>query len=175
LNHMRRELTPSLPDTPIPGLSCQPEVTYCNVAMMRTGGRRPCQGPITTMMTSPHHTPSSWSTSTTPQSHMQSLSKTRLDLSTSPPTAVPSSPQFTAQQQQQQQLASPTSQSPITTPSPVITPSIMTMSALTLPPSLLMVVTLINNQGCVMTMGMCYVPSTAHLQLSSKGVVHATW
>jgi hypothetical protein len=173
LNHMRRELTPSPLDTLIPGPSRQPEVTYRDAAMMRTGGHRPCLGPTTTTTTSPRCTPSSWSTSTTPQSHSQSLSDTRLDLSTSPPTAVPSSPQ--SSMQQQQQPTSPTLPSPITTPSPVVTPSITTTSALTLLPSLLMVVTLINNQGRVMTMGTCYVPSTARLQLSSEGVVHATW
>jgi hypothetical protein len=173
LNHMRRELTPSPPDTPIPGPSRRPEVTYRDTAMMRTGGHRPHQGPITTTTTSPHPTPSSWSTSTIPQSHTQSLSEIRLDLSTSPPTAVPSSPQ--PMQQQQQQPTSLNLPLPITTPSPIITLSITTMSALTLLPSLLMVIMLINNQGCVMTMGTCYVPSTAHLQLSSKGVVHATW
>jgi hypothetical protein len=37
-----------------------------------------------------------------------------------------------------------------------------------------MVVTLINNQGRVVTMGTCYVPSTACLQLLPKGVVYAT-
>jgi hypothetical protein len=154
LNCMRQELTPSLPDTPIPGPSCQPEVTYRNVAMMRTGGHRPCQEPTTTTMTSPRHTPLSWSTLTTPESHTQSLSKMRLDLSMSPPTAIPSSPQSTAQQQQQQQQpASLNLPSPIMTLSPVIMPSITTMSTLTLPPSLLMVVTLINNQGHVVTMG----------------------
>jgi hypothetical protein len=92
LNHMRQELTPSPPDTPIPGPSHQPEVTYRDVAMIRTGGHHPRQGPTTTTMTSPHHTPSSWSTSTTPQSHTQNLSETRLDLSTSPPMTVPTSP-----------------------------------------------------------------------------------
>jgi hypothetical protein len=174
LNHMRWELTPLPLDTPIPGPSRRPEVTYRDTAMMRTGGHHPRPGPTTTTMTLPRRTPSSWSTSTTPQSHSQSLSNTRLDLSTSLPTAVPSSPQSNTQQQQQQ----PTSlslPSPITTPSPVVTPSIMTTSALTLPPSLLMVVTLINNQGRVVTMGTCYVPSTACLQLSSEGVVHTTW
>jgi hypothetical protein len=176
LNRMRRELTPSPPDTPIPGPSRQPEVTYRNVAMMQTGGHRPRPGPTTTTTTSPQRTPSSWSTSMTPRSHSQSLSDTRLDLSMSPPTVALTSPQSTTQQQQQQQPpTSPNLPSPITTLSPVITLSITMMSALTLPPSLLMVVTLINNQGRVMTMGMCYVPSTAHLQLSSEGVVHATW
>jgi hypothetical protein len=150
LNRMRWELTPSPPDTPIPGPSHQPEATYRDVAMIRTGGHHPRPGPTTTTTTSPHHTPSSWSTSTTPQSHSQNLSDTRLDLSTSPPTAVPTSPQPT---QQQPPLTSPTLPSPITTPSPVVTPSITTTSALTLPPSLLMVVTLINNQGHVATMG----------------------
>jgi hypothetical protein len=173
LNRMRRELTPLPPDTLIPGPSRRPKVTYCDTAMMRTGGHRPRPGPTTMTTTSPRHTPSSWSTSTTPQSHSQSLSNTRLDLSMSPPTAVPSSPQ--SNPQQQQQPASPSLPSPITTPSPVITPLITTTSALTLPPSLLMVVTLINNQGRVVTMGTCYVPSTARLQLSSEGVVHATW
>jgi hypothetical protein len=168
------ELTPSPPDTPIPGPSCQPEVTYRDVAMMRTGGHHPHQGPTTMMMTSPRHTPSSWSTSTTPQSHSQSLSDMRLDLSTSPPTAVLSSPQPTTQQQPQQS-ASPSLPLPITTPSPIVMPSITMTSALTLPPSLLMVVMLINNQGRVVTMGTCYVLSTARLQLSSKGVVHVTW
>jgi hypothetical protein len=175
LNCMRRELTPSPPDTPIPGPSCQPEVTYRDIAMMRTGGHRPCQGPTTTTMTSPHPTPSSWSTLMTPQSHTQSLSDTRLDLSTSLPMAVLTSPQFMHQQQQQQLPTSLNLPLPIMTLSPVVTPSITTTSALTLPPSLLMVVTLINNQGCVVTMGMCYVPSTARLQLSSEGVVHAMW
>jgi hypothetical protein len=175
LNRMRRELTPSPPDTPIPGLSRQPEVTYRDIAMMRTGGHRPHPGPTTTTTTSPHRTPSSWSTSTTPQSHSQSLSDTRLDLSTSPPTTVPTNPQSLQQQQQQQPPTSPNLPLPITTPSPVVMPSITTTSALTLPPSLLMVVTLINNQGHVVTMGTCYVPSTARLQLSSEGVVHATW
>jgi hypothetical protein len=172
LNRMRQELTPSPPDTPIPGPSRRPEVMYRDVAMMRTGGHQPRLGPTTTTMTSPCHTPLSWSTLMTPQSHSQRLSDTRLDLSTSLPIAVPTSPQPT---QQQPPLTSLTSPSPITTPSPVVTPSITTMSALTLPPSLLMVVTLINNQGRVVTMGMCYVPSTARLQLSSEGVVHATW
>jgi hypothetical protein len=88
LNHMRQELTPSPPATPIPSPSHRPEVTYCNAAMMRTRGHRPHQGPTTTTTTLPHRTPSSWSTSTTPQSHSQSLSDTRLDLLTSPPTAV---------------------------------------------------------------------------------------
>jgi hypothetical protein len=88
LNRMRAELTPSPPDTPIPGLSCRPEVTYCNAAMMRTGGHRPRPGPTTTTTTSPRHTPLSWSTSTTPQSHAQSLSETWLDLTTSPPTVA---------------------------------------------------------------------------------------
>jgi hypothetical protein len=177
LNRMRQELTPSPPDTPIPSPSRRPEVTYCNVAMMRTGGHRPHQGPTTTMTTSPRRTPLSWSTSTTPQSHTQSLSEMRLDLSTSLPTAVPTSPQTQQQQQQQQQPppTSPSLPSPITTPSPIVMPLITMTSALTLPPSLLMVVTLINNQGRVVTMGTCYVPSTARLQLSSKGVVHATW
>jgi hypothetical protein len=174
LNHMRRELTPSPPDTPTPGPSHWPEVTYHNAAMMRTGGHRPRQGPTTTTMTSPHRTPLSWSTLTTPQSHSQSLSDTRLDLSTSPPTTIPTSPQ-PQQQQQQQPLTSPTLPLPIMTPSPVVMPLITTTSALTLLPSLLMVVMLINNQGRVVTMGTCYVPSTARLQLSSEGVVHATW
>jgi hypothetical protein len=113
----------------------------------------------------------------TPPSHTQSLSETRLDLSTSPPIAVPSSPQSMTQQQQQQpqQPASPSLPLPIMTPSPVVMLSITMTSALTLLPSLLMVVMLINNQGCVMTMGTCYVLSTAHLQLSSEGVVHVTW
>jgi hypothetical protein len=172
LNRMRQELTPSPPDTPIPGPSRRPEVTYRDAAMMRTGGHCPRLGPTTTMTTSPRHTPSSWSTSTTPQSHSQSLSDTRLDLSMSPPTEIPTSPQ---PQQQQQPPTLPNLPSPITTLSPVVMPSITTMSALTLPPSLLMVVTLINNQGRVVTMGTCYVPSTARLQLSSEGVVHATW
>jgi hypothetical protein len=174
LNSMRRDLTPSPPDTPIPGPSCWPGATYRNIAMMRTGGHHPHPEPTTTTMTSPHRTPLSWSTSTTPQSHSQSLSDTRLDLSTSPPTTVPTNPQ-SPPQQQQQPPTSPNLPSPITTPSPVVMPSITTTSASTLPPSLLMVVTLINNQGCVVTMGTCYVPSTARLQLSSKGVVHTTW
>jgi hypothetical protein len=174
LNQMRRELTPSPLDTPIPGPSRLPEVMYRDVAMMRTGGHRPRPGPTTTTTTSPRRTPSSWSTSTTPQSHSQSLSDTRLDLSTSPPTTIPTSPQQQQQQQQPPQTP-PNLPSPITTPSPVVTPSITTTSALTLLPSLLMVVTLINNQGRVMTMGTCYVPSTARLQLSSEGVVHMTW
>jgi hypothetical protein len=169
LNRMRRDLTPSPPDTLIPGPSRRPEVTYRDVAMMRTGGHRPRPGPTTMTTTSPRHTPLSWSTSTTPQSHSQSLSDTRLDLSTSLPTAVSTSPRPQQQQQQQQQPpTSPSLPSPITTPSPVVMPSIMMTSALTLPPSLLMVVTLINNQGRVVTMGTCYVPSTARLQLSSK-------
>jgi hypothetical protein len=92
LNCMRWELTPSPPDTPIPGPSRRPEVTYRDAAMMRTGGHRPRQGPTTTTTTLPHPTPSNWSTSMTPQSHSQSLSDTRLDLSTSPPTAVSTSP-----------------------------------------------------------------------------------
>jgi hypothetical protein len=173
LNQMRSELTPSPLDTPNPSPSRLPELTYRDVAMIRTGGHRPHPGPTMTTTTSPRHTPSSWSTSTTPQSHSQSLSDTRLDLSTSPPTTIPTSKQQPQSQQQQQNP--PNLPSPITTPSPVVTPSITTTSASTLPPSLLMVVTLINNQGRVVTMGTCYVPSTAHLQLSSEGVVHATW
>jgi hypothetical protein len=110
----------------------------------------------------------------TPQSHSQNLSETRLDLSTSLPTAVLTSPQST-QQQQQQPPTSPNLPSPIMTPSPIVMPLITMTSALTLLPSLLMVITLINNQGRVVTMGTCYVPSTACLQLSSEGVVHATW
>jgi hypothetical protein len=88
LNHMRLELTPSPLDTPIPGPSHRPEVTYCDIAMMRTGGQCPCQGPTTMTMTSPHPTPLSWSTLTTPQSHTQSLGKTRLNLAMSPPMPI---------------------------------------------------------------------------------------
>jgi hypothetical protein len=171
LNCMRAELTSSLPDTLTPGPSRQPEVTYRNAAIIRTGGHRPHPGPTTTTTTLPHHTPSSWSTLTTPPSHTQSLSEMRLNLATSLPTVVQHSMSMTSQPPP----TSPNLPLPITTPSPIITPLITTMSALTLPPSLLMVVTLINNQGHVVTMGTCYVPSTAHLQLSSEGVVHTTW